>query len=43
MTTHVFVVNETTFQYHLKYQFAGTGDKDKDVDFNGRNEIVFET
>ena len=38
MTTHVFVVNETTFQYHLKYQFAGTGDKDKDVDFNDTSD-----
>ena len=25
MTTHVFVVNENTFRYHLEYQFAGTG------------------
>lgn len=40
MTTHVFVVNETTFQYHLKYQFAGTGDKDKDVDFNDTPDSV---
>ena len=35
MTTHVFVVDEITFRCHLKYLFAGTGAKDKDVDFNG--------
>ena len=23
--THVFVVNETTFNVHLKFMFAGTG------------------
>ncbi len=34
MTTHVFIVDETTFKCHLKYMFAGTGAKDKDVDFN---------
>ena len=34
MTTHVFIVDETTFRCHLKYMFAGTGAKDKDVDFN---------
>ena len=26
---HVFVVNDTTFKYHLEYMFAGTGAKDK--------------
>lgn len=34
MTTHVFIVDKTTFPCHLKYQFVGTGNKDKDVDFN---------
>lgn len=34
MTTHVFIVDETTFKCHLNYQFVGTGAKDKDVDFN---------
>lgn len=34
MTTHVFIVDETTFPLHLQYLFAGTGAKDKDVDFN---------
>ena len=27
--THVFVVDDTTFKYHLEYMFAGTGAKDK--------------
>lgn len=30
MTTHVLVVNETTFKYHLEYMFAGTGGKEPD-------------
>lgn len=29
MNTHVFIVNEQTFKYHLEYMFAGTGAKDK--------------
>lgn len=32
---HVFIVNTTTFKYHLEYLFAGTGAKDNRVDFNG--------
>lgn len=36
MTTHVFIVDKTTFKYHLEYLFAGTGAKDCIVDFNGR-------
>jgi len=28
MTTHVLVVNDTTFKYHLEYMFAGTGGKE---------------
>lgn len=35
MTTHVFIVDKTTFKYHLEYLFAGTGAKDSIVDFNG--------
>ncbi|MBR1538906.1 MAG: hypothetical protein IJ636_05300, partial [Bacteroidales bacterium] len=35
MTTHVFIVNEISFKYHLQYLFAGTGAKDNDVDFSG--------
>lgn len=38
MTTHVFIVDERTFQYHLQYMFAGTGAGEKDVDFNGKTE-----
>ena len=34
MTTHVFIVNDDTFKYHLEYMFAGTGSKNKFVDFN---------
>lgn len=33
-TTHVFIVDTTTFKYHLEYQFAGTGAKDHKIDFN---------
>lgn len=36
MTTHVFIVNDTTFKYHLEYMFAGTGSKDKVIDFNNK-------
>ena len=28
MTTHVLVVNDNTFKYHLEYMFAGTGTKE---------------
>ncbi|MCV3450807.1 DUF91 domain-containing protein [Campylobacter lari] len=34
MTTHVFIVDVNTFKYHLEYQFVGTGNKDRYVDFN---------
>ncbi len=27
MTTHVFIVDDNTFKYHLEYMFAGTGGK----------------
>ncbi len=33
-TTHVFVVDTTTFKYHLEYMFAGTGAREYIVDFN---------
>ncbi|RLA74680.1 MAG: DUF91 domain-containing protein [Epsilonproteobacteria bacterium] len=33
-TTHVFVVDSTTFQYHLEYMFAGTGANNDVIDFN---------
>jgi hypothetical protein len=35
MTTHVFIVDSTTFKLHLEYLFAGTGAKDTYIDFNG--------
>lgn len=34
MTSHVFIVDQTTFPIHLQYLFAGTGSKEKDIDFN---------
>ena len=34
MTTHVFIVDLTTFKLHLEYLFAGTGAKDNKIDFN---------
>lgn len=34
MTTHVFIVDATTFKVHLENLFAGTGAKDTAVDFN---------
>lgn len=33
MNTHVFIVNEQTFKYHLEYMFAGTGARDKKSPF----------
>jgi len=33
MTTHIFIVNETTFPIHLRYLFAGTGAGDKKEHF----------
>lgn len=33
-TTHVFIVDTTTFKIHLEYLFAGTGAGDKYIDFN---------
>lgn len=38
MTTHVFIVDDNTFKYHLEYMFAGTGAKDKKIDFNNSSE-----
>lgn len=34
MTTHVFIVDSTTFKIHLEYLFAGTGAKENYIDFN---------
>jgi len=33
-TTHVLIVDTTTFKYHLEYQFAGTGAGENVIDFN---------
>lgn len=33
-TTHVFIVDTTTFKYHLEYMFAGTGASNSVIDFN---------
>ena len=41
MTTHVFVVNEQTFKYHLEYMFAGTGAADKQSLFLSSSQIKF--
>ena len=38
---HVFVVNDTTFKYHLEYLFAGTGAKDKMSSFLYNPNINF--
>ncbi|AEA33377.1 endonuclease NucS [Hippea maritima] len=35
-TTHVFIVDTTTFKYHLEYMFAGTGAKEHKIDFNNK-------
>jgi hypothetical protein len=40
MSTHVFIVDSTTFKVHLEYLFAGTGAKDYTVDFNGKKETA---
>ena len=34
MTTHVFIVDNNTFKYHLEYMFAGTGAGNNFIDFN---------
>lgn len=40
MTTHVFIVDATTFKYHLEYKFVGTGMKDIAVDFNNNSNTI---
>ena len=37
MTTHVLIVDSTTFKLHLEYLFVGTGAGDSQIDFNNRN------
>lgn len=39
--THVFVVDKTTFKYHLEYLFAGTGAKDKLSSFLNDSNINY--
>ena len=39
--THVFVVDQTTFKYHLEYLFAGTGAKDKTSPFLANAKINY--
>lgn len=39
--THVFVVDQTTFKYHLEYLFAGTGAKDKTSPFLANGNINY--
>lgn len=41
VTTHVFIVDSTTFKLHLEYLFAGTGAKDYVVDFNNTPNTYF--
>ena len=36
-TTHVFIVDSTTFKYHLEYLFVGTGAKNEYIDFNNNS------
>lgn len=38
MTTHVFIVDDNTFKYHLEYMFAGTGSGEKEIDFNNSSD-----
>lgn len=40
MTTHVFIVDSTTFKLHLEHLFAGTGARDNEVDFNNDSRTV---
>ena len=35
-TTHIFIVDSSTFKTHLEYLFAGTGASDKVIDFNNK-------
>ena len=40
MTTHVFIVDSTTFRLHLEHLFAGTGARDYRIDFNGKKNTT---
>lgn len=39
-STHVFIVDSTTFKCHLENLFVGTGAKDAVIDFNNQNSTV---
>lgn len=41
MTTHVFIVDETTFHFHLEYMFAGTGANKSIPTFITNNSSAF--
>lgn len=41
MNTHVFIVNEQTFKYHLEYMFAGTGASEKESPFLNNPTIQY--
>lgn len=46
MNAHVFIVDEITFDLHLKYKFAGTGARDKQATFltqSDTNSVHFST
>lgn len=43
MTTHVFIVDETTFPIHLQYMFAGTGSRDKTFGLALNNQYKWTT
>jgi len=40
MTTHVFIVDSTTFRLHLENLFVGTGARDFRIDFNGEKNTT---
>ena len=41
MTTHVFIVDENTFKYHLEYMFAGTGVGSRNVKTGQRKNYKY--
>ncbi|MCL2722408.1 MAG: hypothetical protein FWD47_13850 [Treponema sp.] len=42
-TTHVFIVDNITFKYHLEYLFVGTGSGDDDVNFLNSSKSIHHT
>lgn len=43
MTTHILIVDSTTFKVHLEYLFVGTGAKENRVDFNNHPKTLLHT